>query len=106
MAFATRSDRRGPVAIVTVEGELDTLAVPSFREEVDRICGGVVENLIVDMTALRYICSAGLRALVLAHQKLPDEVPMTLVGVTGEVERTIRLVGFHRSVVFCEQLPV
>jgi anti-anti-sigma factor len=109
MSFTARSSRRGATAIVTLDGELDALSAPAFREEVDRAAegavDGAVDRLVLDMTKLSYLSSAGLRALVFAQQKMADDTKILLVGANDEVERTIRLVGFQHSVVFSDSVP-
>jgi len=105
MPFAATSSRNGGTALIRLVGELDALTVPEFQQEVDRAAQGVVDRLVLDMTSLTYLSSAGLRALVFARQKMADDVKIVLVSVSEEVEETIRLVGFHRSVTFSDQIP-
>jgi anti-anti-sigma factor len=105
MPFVATSSRNGGTALIRLEGELDALTAPDFQVEVDRAAEGEVERLVLDMTSLTYLSSAGLRALVFARQKMADDVKIVLVSVSEEVEQTIRLVGFHRSVVFSDQIP-
>jgi len=105
MPFAASSSRNGATALIRLEGELDALTAPDFQVEVDRAAEGEVDRLVLDMTSLTYLSSAGLRALVFARQKMADDVKIVLVSVSEEVEQTIRLVGFHRSVVFSDQIP-
>jgi anti-anti-sigma factor len=105
MPFTATSSRNGGTALITLEGELDALTAPEFQLEVDRAAEGEVDRLVLDMTSLTYLSSAGLRALVFARQKMADDVKIVLVSVSEEVEQTIRLVGFHRSVIFSDQIP-
>ena len=105
MSFNATSTRTGTTALITLEGELDALTAPAFREELDRAAEGQVDRLVLDMRNLSYLSSAGLRGLVFARQKMADDVKIILVGVNDEVEQTIRLVGFHRSVVFSDRIP-
>ena len=105
MPFAASSSRNGGTALIRLEGELDALTAPDFQLEVDRAAEGEVDRLVLDMTSLTYLSSAGLRALVFARQKMADDVKIVLVSVSEEVEQTIRLVGFHRSVIFSDQVP-
>ncbi|OLE27015.1 MAG: hypothetical protein AUG44_11280 [Actinobacteria bacterium 13_1_20CM_3_71_11] len=105
MPFAASSSRNGGTALIRLEGELDALTAPDFQLEVDRAAEGEVDRLVLDMTSLTYLSSAGLRALVFARQKMADDVRIVLVSVSEEVEQTIRLVGFHRSVTFSDQIP-
>jgi anti-anti-sigma factor len=105
MSFTASLSRNGGTAVITLEGELDTQTAPLFRDEVERAAEGDVDQLVLDMTKLSYLSSAGLRGLVFARQKMADAVRIVLVGVNDSVEQTIRLVGFHRSVVFSDEIP-
>jgi len=91
--------------MITLTGELDALTAPMFHVEVERAADGEVDRLVLDMTDLAYLSSAGLRGLVFARQKMPDEVEIVLVRPNDAIEQSIRLVGFHDSVVFSQQVP-
>jgi anti-anti-sigma factor len=106
MAFQATSTNKSGVGVIVLEGELDSVSAPVFRAEVERVTtGNDLVNLVLDMTNLSYLSSAGLRGLVFARQKMPDDVAITLVGVGSAVEQTIRLVGFHHSVAFSDAIP-
>jgi anti-anti-sigma factor len=105
MSFTAISSRNGGVTLITLTGELDALTAWVFREEVERAAEAELDKLVLDMTELSYLSSAGLRGLVFARQKMADEVQIVLVGANNAVEQTIRLVGFHQSVVFSDRLP-
>jgi anti-anti-sigma factor len=105
MAFNASLRRNGGTAVITLEGELNTQTAPVFQDEVEHAATGDVEQLVLDMTRLSYLSSAGLRGLVFARQKMADDVQIVLVGVNESVEQTIRLVGFHQSVVFSDSIP-
>jgi anti-anti-sigma factor len=105
MSFTATSSRNGGVTLITLSGELDTLTAPLLRDEVERAATDEIDKLVLDMTELSYLSSAGLRGLLFARQKMADHVQIVLVGVNDTVEQTIRLVGFHRSVVFSDRIP-
>ncbi|MCU7729566.1 STAS domain-containing protein [Actinoplanes sp. KI2] len=106
MGFNATLSRDGRTALITLEGELDTLHAENFRDQVEEAATGVeVEQLVLDMTNLTYISSAGMRGLVFARQKMGDGVRIVLVRTSQAVEQTIRLVGFHQSVVFSDEVP-
>ena len=105
MPFNTRLTRNGNIVVLSLEGELDATTAVAFREEIDRAAEGKVEKLVLDMAKLTYLSSAGLRGLVFARQKMDDGVSIVLVQVSEEVERTIRMVGFHHSVIFSDHVP-
>jgi anti-anti-sigma factor len=105
MPFTATLSRNGVTALITLQGELDAVSAPRFLEEVERAADGDVEQLVLDMTELAYLSSAGLRGLVFARQKMARDVQIVLVRPNDSVEQSIRLVGFHHSVVFSEQVP-
>jgi len=105
MTFTVTSSRNGRTALITLAGDLDALTAPMFLVEVERAAEGDVDQLVVDMTDLAYLSSAGLRGLVFARQKMPDDSRIVLVRPNDAVEQSIRLVGFHHSVVFSQQVP-
>ncbi|HWS36239.1 MAG TPA: anti-sigma factor antagonist [Actinoplanes sp.] len=105
MSFSTALTRSGNTVIITLTGELDASTAVAFRKDIDRAAEGDVETLVLDLTDLTYLSSAGLRGLVFARQKMSDGVNIVLVKASDEVERTIRMVGFHHSVVFADSVP-
>jgi anti-anti-sigma factor len=106
MAFTATSSRTGKTMLITLEGELDARHAATFLEEVDLAADGEIEQLVLEMTNLSYLSSAGLRGLIFARQKMTDNARLVLVGVTDAVEQTIRLVGFHHSVVLTDRVPL
>jgi anti-anti-sigma factor len=90
------------VATVRLSGELDAHAAAQLNDLVVQAEKQEVSRLVLLMTELSYLSSAGLRALVFAHQKLPGTTEIVLVGTQPDVAETIRLTGFDRSVVMQE----
>ncbi|MFI7603468.1 STAS domain-containing protein [Actinoplanes sp. NPDC049681] len=105
MSFNTTLTRNGTTVVITLDGELDASTAAEFGRQVDLAAKGGVERLVLDMSELTYLSSAGLRGLVFARQKMADGVTIVLVQASDEVERTIRMVGFHHSVVFADHVP-
>ncbi len=81
--------------VITLTGGLDAQTAPAVRAEVDKAAGSPVRQLVLDMSGLAYLSSAGLRTLAYARQKMPPGVRITLVGANDTIARTVRLVGFH-----------
>ncbi len=54
-------------------------------------------ELRLDLTELTYLSSAGLRSLVVAHQRLGREVGIVLTGVCSDVAESIRLTSFDAA---------
>jgi anti-anti-sigma factor len=85
-------------ATITLDGQLDSNSVGSFRERLSEVSQQDVERLVLDLTNLTYMSSAGLRGLVFARQKMGRDVEIVIVGAQESVAETIRLTGFDRSV--------
>jgi anti-sigma B factor antagonist len=98
MSFDAKLEIDDGVATVRLSGELDTASAPDFNELISHLAERDLSRLVLLATDLSYMSSAGLRSLVLAQQKLPDETEIVLVGAQPEVLETIRLTGFDQSV--------
>jgi len=97
MAFSLLTERRDRVAIIILTGELDASVAGQLRDAVQQISGTDVERLVLDMTNLDYMASAGLRGLVFAKQKMSN-VDIYIVGAHDAALETIEMTGFHQSV--------
>jgi anti-anti-sigma factor len=87
------------IAKVTLEGELDASTAPQFQKEVEKAAQQKARRLVLVVTDLEYIASAGLRVLVFAKQKMGSTVDVYVVGAQQQVMETIRKTGLHNSVV-------
>ena len=105
MSFTANMRRSGTIAVITLGGIFDTLSGPEFRREVERAAERAVEHVVLDMTNVSYLSSGGLRMIAYARQKWPVGVRIALVGANDTIQRTIRLVGFHYSIEFSDQIP-
>ena len=63
----TRND--GRAAVITVTGELDLASSAALEEELARVVGTGVAQVIVDLRELEFMDSTGLSTLVKAHQR-------------------------------------
>jgi anti-anti-sigma factor len=66
--FGVTSRTRDPYTLITVEGEIDALAEPMFRDLVEKHHH---RHLIFDLTHLTFIDSSGLQVLLDAHRRTP-----------------------------------
>lgn len=105
MPLDTTVTTRGDMVIITLIGDLDGATAPILQRDVDVAAAHDLRHLVLEMSELSYLSSAGLRQLVYARQKMADDVRVILVGTNDRVRHTIRLVGFDHSVVFADRLP-
>lgn len=83
----------GSPAVLTLCGELDSLAAMHLTEcleRVDRRAAG----LVLDMTGVSFIDSSGLRTLIQARQMFPDDpAALTLRAPQPSTTRLLELTG-------------
>jgi anti-anti-sigma factor len=92
-------DTRGSAVVVSVRGELDLATVPVLRDRLDTV-GEVSDSpspLVVDLSAVTFIGSAGLALLVDLHNKCTDRgTPMALVATGSVVPRAIQVTALDQ----------
>jgi anti-sigma B factor antagonist len=80
--------------IVTLEGDIDSSVASEVTEKIIPL---VTEKakIILDMTAVAYMSSAGLRTLLSIHRQASNsDVPLILVGLSEEIKDTMSVTGF------------
>ncbi|MBQ5973606.1 MAG: STAS domain-containing protein [Oscillospiraceae bacterium] len=78
---------------VAVEGRLDTMTAPELDASLkDSIVG--VKELTLDLGALEYISSAGLRVLLSAQKIMNRQGTMKVVNVNETVNEVFEITGF------------
>lgn len=85
--------RNAQGATLLLAGRLDTTTAPALEKTIMQELEDVTA-LVLDMTALEYISSAGLRVLLSAQKKLQKIGSMKLVGVCDEVMEVFEMTGF------------
>lgn len=92
-------DARGSAVIITVRGELDLATVPILRERlvtVDEVAA-VPSPLVVDLTAVTFIGSAGLALLVELNNTCVERgVLLALVATGTVVPRAIQVTALDQ----------
>jgi anti-anti-sigma factor len=69
--FEYESEERGPVAVVTLRGELDLLSTVELEPELERLADEPgVGVAVLDLRELEFLDSSGLRLIVMAERAL------------------------------------
>ena len=79
--------------IIEVAGRLDTTTAPLLDKTISEDLGDTT-NLILDIKALEYISSAGLRVLLAAQKKMQKIGSMKVINVCEEVMEVFEMTGF------------
>ena len=104
MAFnATLETTSNGVAKIVLSGELDANTASEFKAKVEEAAAESPKRLVLMMSDLEYMSSAGLRVLIFAKQKMGAGVDLYLVGTQELVLDTIKKTGFDQSVYLLDE---
>lgn len=78
---------------MVLKGKLDSESAPALNAELASSLGGITE-LVLDMTELSYVSSAGLRTLLTAQRMMNRQGRMRLLGVRDSIRDVFRITGF------------
>ena len=80
--------------VLTVRGEIDTLTAPAFTAATEELLTTSGEILVIDLTAVRFLASSGLAALITAAHRAEDRgIRLRLVIASRAVRRPIEITG-------------
>ena len=82
----------GGVTVVTLTGDLDGQTAPGAQERIAAQLSPP-RKLLLDMSGVAYLSSAGLRMLLALHRQLADDGRIVLVGLSEEIKDTMALTG-------------
>ena len=83
----------GNVAVMKLEGWLDTQTTAEFGKALDALESNIKE-LILDFEKLEYTSSAGLRQIVAAHKKMNGK--LTVKNICSEIMDVFKMTGFDK----------
>ena len=86
-------NRNENTASIEIIGRLDTVTAPALDKMIAEELDGVTA-LTLDMNALEYISSAGLRVVLTAQKKMQKLGSMKLIGVSEAVMEVFEMTGF------------
>ena len=86
-------ERNNDTLTLAIEGRLDTVTAPELEKVVNEETADIKE-LVLDMNALEYISSAGLRVLLAAQKKMNKQGSMKLKCVCDAVIEVFEMTGF------------
>ncbi len=82
------------VTVVEMAGELDAATAPVAQQQLLPLATAGC-RIVLDMTNVPYMSSAGLRMLLSAYRQLSsNDGRIVLVGVTEEIQDTMSVTGF------------
>ena len=83
------------VKVVQIEGELDTGSSPEAQQQLDQLREQGAKKILLEMTKLDFISSAGLRVLLATAQELKlDGGDLRVCGLNESVKEVFDISGF------------
>ena len=88
-------ERDGDVIVVRLSGRLDSSAAPGAEERLSAVLSGASPRVAIDMSALTYVSSAGLRVLLVEAKKVQQQQgKLALGGLAENVRAVFAATGF------------
>jgi len=84
----------GTEATLKIEGWMDTQSAPMLEQALKEL-EAEVKHLVLDLSGLEYISSAGIRQIVAAHKLMNGE--LTLRNVNIEVQDVLTMTGIAKK---------
>lgn len=82
--------------IVSVKERINAVTAPDLENQITDAMEGGEKFLVLNMTQVEYISSAGLRVILATAKKLKaDQGDIFLVGLQGVVKEVFELSGFY-----------
>ena len=79
--------------VIEIAGRIDTTTAPALEKAIREDIGDA-KNLVLDMKAVQYISSAGLRVLLGAQKKMQKIGSMKVINVCEAVMEVFEMTGF------------
>jgi anti-sigma B factor antagonist len=99
MSFNATTEVTNGIARITLDGELDASSAPDFKAAIEKVAADKPRRLVLMLSGLEYMASAGLRVLIFAKQKLGGATDIFVVGAQPAIVDTLEMTGFQHSVV-------
>ena len=85
---------QGDEVVLLLDGELDPHTAPILRRELDALVEAGSTTVVLDMQALRFIDSSGLRVVISAHRELREAGgQLSLRSLSDTARRLLEITG-------------
>jgi anti-anti-sigma factor len=94
MDINTRKENN--ITVITVTGRMDAVTAPVFEKSLSELIAQGEHTFVVNLSALEYISSAGLRSILASAKQLKSKNgEIIFAGLRGAVEEVFKISGFH-----------
>jgi len=91
--FSVRKEELGGATVLSVTGEVDMATAPELEESIKTALDRGPEALIVDLSGVSFLASAGMSVLIGGNQLAGDRTEFRLVATGSATLRPMELTG-------------
>jgi anti-sigma B factor antagonist len=83
----------GQLAVIAAAGVIDMITAPQLEDAIKAVAAKSPQAIIVDLTDVEFLASAGMGVIVAAHDAAPEGVAIHIVAEGPATSRPLKLVG-------------
>jgi anti-anti-sigma factor len=95
-AIATAIAYQHGIAVLKVRGDIDLATVPALEAAIDEALIPKPIGLVIDLSEVGFLASAGLQALVATHNNVSPSAQFAVVANSASTSRPIELTGLDQ----------
>ncbi|MFF2391849.1 STAS domain-containing protein [Nocardia sp. NPDC058114] len=84
------------VTVLTVTGEVDLATAPALDATIEAILADKPAALVIDLTAVGFLASAGMATLVAAHQRAGETTAIAVVADGPATSRQLKMTSLDQ----------
>jgi anti-anti-sigma factor len=88
-----RAEWVGSVVVVRVSGAIDMLTAPALTEKVREVVAQSPTAVIIDLTDVEFLASAGMQVLVNTHNEVTPAIRFAVVADGPATSRPLKITG-------------
>jgi anti-sigma B factor antagonist len=89
----------GRTAILVLDGEFDLYTAPEVDRALDLILRRAPRRLVVDLSQVSFLNSAGLEVLLACHRRAAPQTDLRIVATTRSTWRPLQIARLHETLV-------
>lgn len=82
------------ILVMSIEGRLGAETAADFQNKLVAALDRGEKSVLIDLSKLEYISSAGMRVFLIAAKRLEEDGKFAVCGLTNEVAEVFRISGF------------
>ncbi|MGY4102542.1 STAS domain-containing protein [Nocardia sp. R16R-3T] len=94
--MTTTVEAHDGATVLTVSGEVDLATAPALENTIEAILTGKPAALIIDLTGVSFLASAGMATLVAAHQRAGATTTIVVVADGPATSRQLKMTSLDQ----------